>query len=276
MKALAIFLILLTLLSIAHSAKGYNRKAEQTQDTQTHKSGETKPSIPSVSNQGENNCPPTTQKQEPQTTSGQKAAHDWIDKLNAVSTAVIAAFTIGLFATVFYQVKNLRDVERAWLVVDSWTAPPVLTHFEFDKAQSLKLKIRLKNLGRTPARIKNSCLVMRLTDRFPKPATFPQNAQTPDVTLDGLLVVPNETVGTEIDLTDTTGRDILLQPGDLLDIRRRDEIVLCFYGFVEYLDTFNRKHILRFCYIYEPVKAANHWTNSGFRIGGPKEYNSHT
>ncbi len=44
--------------------------------------------------------------------------HDWIDYINACSTAVIAAFTILLFAGVVWQIRTSKTIERAWVMAD--------------------------------------------------------------------------------------------------------------------------------------------------------------
>jgi hypothetical protein len=42
--------------------------------------------------------------------------HDWIDRVNAVSTLVIAAFTVAMFFVVRYQLQASKDIERAWVM----------------------------------------------------------------------------------------------------------------------------------------------------------------
>ena len=44
--------------------------------------------------------------------------HDWIDYINACSTAVIAVFTILLFVGVIWQIRTSKTIERAWLMAD--------------------------------------------------------------------------------------------------------------------------------------------------------------
>jgi len=45
-------------------------------------------------------------------------SHDWIDYINACSTAVIAAFTILLFVGVVWQIRTSKAIERAWVMAD--------------------------------------------------------------------------------------------------------------------------------------------------------------
>ncbi len=47
-----------------------------------------------------------------------KPSHDWIDKLNAFSTLVIAAFTILLFVGVAWQIRTSKTIERAWVMAE--------------------------------------------------------------------------------------------------------------------------------------------------------------
>lgn len=44
--------------------------------------------------------------------------HDWIDYINACSTAVIAGFTILLFVGVIWQIRTSRAIERAWILAE--------------------------------------------------------------------------------------------------------------------------------------------------------------
>jgi len=44
--------------------------------------------------------------------------HDWIDYINACSTAVIALLTILLFIGVVWQVRTGKTIERAWVMAD--------------------------------------------------------------------------------------------------------------------------------------------------------------
>lgn len=44
--------------------------------------------------------------------------HDWIDYINACSTAVIAAFTLLLFVGVVWQIRTSKTIERAWVMAD--------------------------------------------------------------------------------------------------------------------------------------------------------------
>ncbi|MGB8661160.1 MAG: hypothetical protein WCD34_12105 [Candidatus Acidiferrum sp.] len=46
------------------------------------------------------------------------ATHDWIDVLNACSTAFIALFTILLFVGVVWQILTSKTIERAWVMAD--------------------------------------------------------------------------------------------------------------------------------------------------------------
>lgn len=45
-------------------------------------------------------------------------SHDWIDYINACSTAVIALFTILLFVGVIWQIRTSKTIERAWVMTD--------------------------------------------------------------------------------------------------------------------------------------------------------------
>lgn len=86
----------------------------------------------------------------------------WVDFLNAISTAVIAAFTVLLFAAVIWQTKTTRDLERAWITanLEFWERGR-LHIVNYDAAEhgikkesvTVHLKLTCKNRGRSLARI---------------------------------------------------------------------------------------------------------------------------
>jgi hypothetical protein len=72
------------------------------------------------------NREPSRQERSGETAGGTDQPHDWIDKLNAFSTSVIALFTVFLFFAVIWQTRTARDTERAWIIAAPTEAAPVV------------------------------------------------------------------------------------------------------------------------------------------------------
>lgn len=86
--------------------------------------------------------------------------HDWVDYINACSTAVIAGFTILLFIGVVWQIMTSRAIERAWIMAELGWYPDGL-HISIGSSSGvdiktrsytmLNIKLTCKNDGRSPA-----------------------------------------------------------------------------------------------------------------------------
>src|SRR6266478_3547072 len=64
------------------------------------------------------NHPPSTSPNEAIAGSTSDDPPEWVNFLNAISTAVIAVFTVGLFLGVIKQITTSRNIERAWVMVE--------------------------------------------------------------------------------------------------------------------------------------------------------------
>src|SRR6266851_3407677 len=74
-----------------------------------------------------------------------KPVHNWVDFLNAISTAVVGAFTIVLAVVAYRQNLATRTAERAWIVAIP-PEPPTR-----NPAGDYEIRWELENKGRTPA-----------------------------------------------------------------------------------------------------------------------------
>ena len=84
-------------------------EAEQKKDAQAQPSSPPV-IVPALSNSIPNKKQELSEKQETS-----KEPHTWVDKINALSTVVIAAFTVAMFFIVKAQVREYRTRERAWI-----------------------------------------------------------------------------------------------------------------------------------------------------------------
>ncbi|MGD1080462.1 MAG: hypothetical protein ABR881_19255 [Candidatus Sulfotelmatobacter sp.] len=107
--------------------------------------------------------------------------HDWIDKVNAVSTLAIAAFTVLMFFVVLNQLRTSKDIERSWvmpkLTRDSQSSMLLCegTSSEHGKITSVTttafVSLTLKNDGRSPVWVKDlhaRLVLLDSVDKLPK------------------------------------------------------------------------------------------------------------
>jgi hypothetical protein len=199
--------------------------------------------------------------QDAQTSDGSKQSHDWIDKVNACSTVVIAVFTILLFVGVVYQVRTARNSERAWMMgipeFNNFTKPP-------EPDECVLYPASFKNFGRTPARIVEAGLSLKLAQSFKsiphKPIYTPEETK-----LLGNLIVPKDSFI-------LTARPLALSVTEYHAIKNGD-LLLYAHGFVKYRDVFNNKRETRFCHYY--MVPAPDGPDKGFQAypDAPREYN---
>jgi hypothetical protein len=90
------------------------------------------------------------------------APHDWIDKINALSTCVIAVFTAFLFWAVLRQIQTSRAIERAWIVMNvDWNRTGTVPRIQRIHIKQVSpsdriyvaLSLTCQNSGRSIARI---------------------------------------------------------------------------------------------------------------------------
>jgi hypothetical protein len=177
--------------------------------------------------------------------------HDWIDKVNALSTIVIALFTVAMFFAIRYQLRVSKDIERAWVMVKVEKIPsgtfylPKNTSLQAGKesvSTSAPLQLRLKNEGNGPVWLKS--LQARLVfvdslDQLPKHIELGKND---DQKLDAAPFVNEFSMTLELTAKGT------LEAGE--EARRagillREAVV---YGRITYLDKFQEERVSTFGY----------------------------
>jgi hypothetical protein len=84
-----------------------------------------------------------------------KPPHDWVDYANALSTMVIAVFTLLMCLAVRGQTRTSQSIERAWVMVDAAMAGEVGvmhgTSGDGSENTGAVLDITCRNVGPTPA-----------------------------------------------------------------------------------------------------------------------------
>lgn len=187
---------------------------------------------------------------------GNQPTHDWIDKLNATSTAVIALFTLGLFASVVFQVIDFRRRERAWMMADFKTHIPTT----IDGGANFRFRIDIQNLGETPAKIIGSQSVGKIVksdEKLPAEPAYPASNDHASAFF----------------LAPTGGSPLYFTIKKIaMEEISRGERILWAYGRIQYRDTFKRHHETRYCFRYYPPIPGSADTHIGFFEEGPPRY----
>jgi hypothetical protein len=277
-----IFLFLAISLGTAQHAQPAGSKhagSDQTSKTQTQKPEKPDSGCQAPLVQQTFNCEPANQPRESVAANPADHPHDWIDKVNAFSTLVIALFTILLFLGVIWQVNTSRDTERAWVIATPTDNAPVVgfipggesnleRHLEGANKQNV-FGCSFKTTGSSPARLVETairyCKVDSLQD-IPSEPDF--GDRTP---LNDLPLVPG----------DSLGFIQLLEPSPTLTriewVRiTRQEAFLYAFGILVYQDAYGRLHETRFGFVYHFPKGDDMRWKGFHREGLPVAYNHAT
>ncbi len=215
------------------------------------------------------------------------ASHDWIDRLNASSTAVIALFTVLLFYAVIRQIRTDKQGERAWVAVKRVGNPPDNWVAEVSKGYVPGIVFDFEVHGKTVARISESRFALAIVPvRGGTPMPEPDLPLPPDYSAadsysiageNRMVVPPDGTFQIRCFL-----RPFPPTEKQLAELRDR-AVLMCAYGYVKYLDSFGKNRETRVCYVYDFIWGGvltspdgTILNPSGFRIGDLPEYNKAT
>lgn len=159
-----------------------------------------------------------------------KPVHSWIDLLNALSTAVIAAFTLAMWRAIHNQNRAFRIAERAWIVPHAPSATQN-SNGEFD------IRWLVENKGRTPA------WVTELGSAGKPARAEAELPQEPPYTMAG----PFPPEGSVLPPEGKTERGITIPPAQMARLEQGLETLYVF-GIVKYRDIFQAKHETKYCY----------------------------
>jgi len=227
------------------------------------------------------NCEPRESESKGKAASGPDHSHDWIDKLNAFSTSIIAVFTILLFVGVVLQVCTSRDIERAWIIATN-VDPLKEIEYQRDSGPIMEFSYpnNFTNSGRTPARVTKAHVRFHLVPPRKDAVDEPDLPEKPDygppvirqIPKDGRIVVPQEKFTIVVRFEGSNER-----PAIMLNRQERDAVyagtmMLVTYGLIEYRDAFQKPRELRFCRVYHYQRGFDPLP-TGFYLGGPSEYN---
>jgi hypothetical protein len=174
---------------------------------------------------------------------------DWADWILWFASALLAAVAIVGIGFAYFTLKAIQrqteaviNSERAWIL----------------GTPSLKSKLRVgaphtgfvfvwsfKNVGRTPARLVETDAASWRVENVRTIPESPKYEGKP-MPLNNFLLVPNDSIGFG-DLIEPFGDELTREEIDRI---REMKLTLIAYGYVIYLDQFEKKHTARFCHTY--------------------------
>lgn len=203
------------------------------------------------------NAKPPAQTSENQTANTSGDSPEWVNFLNAISTAIIALFTICLFIGLVVQIQTSRNTERAWMMVDvTWNPTSPLKLVELTKGSGEEntgafFRVTYRNQGRSPAWIIEKRIALKIVDSVPSKPDFGSTAV--------IQKIPEP-----LAVNGPTSMDVQCDCGGRSGFPKLTIV----YGAFKYRDIFRRIRETRFGY-------AIGQNNSMERLEEP-EYNEHT
>jgi hypothetical protein len=217
---------------------------------------------------------------QPQTQKAAEKSHDWMDRLNACSTLIIAIFTILLFFGLLRQISTNRDTERAWVLANGAGNPRTPLYDPQQPGHTPGINYLIEIAGNSPARIVRErfrCRIIPVIQGVLQLESVPTYTSKRGMFNGSTMRAPG----------DKYYISVFLESGPLTANEFRDlqsgNTALCVYGCIDYRDVFNRQRMTQVCCIYNfafgGVLTSPDGTvlnPAGFRQGGPDAYNQYT
>lgn len=200
---------------------------------------------------------PTSQAGQSERTKNEKPKHDWIDRINSLSTVAMAAFTILIFVIMRRQLRATQIVERAWIVPDIGDPEPT------QSKDTVQVICKIWNKGHTPAWITAMGACGQLVKSDKDLPEEPPYTQAGPFSKKGSALSPNAHTETGIPITI-----------EQLKKAREREITLYFLGYIEYRDAFGEMHTTRYCFQMKPSQDLTKQIPLEFYVGGPHRFNT--
>jgi len=156
-------------------------------------------------------------------------------------------------------VDALLNSQRAWIFVTIGKLPDLEQAPSPDRLEMLWVLPIIKNYGQTPARIRRIWAALNQFSPIPAEPSY-ENANVSNIT--DIVVPPGasiQRVSLAISMQDFAAA-------------RQENVSLCIYGYIDYVDVADRPFQTRFCYVYQVQRGYNPLP-SGFYMGGPLAYN---
>ncbi|MGA8215600.1 MAG: hypothetical protein WB799_18525 [Candidatus Sulfotelmatobacter sp.] len=193
--------------------------------------------------------------QQPKTENATKHPHDWIDRLNAFSTLVIALFTIGMVIVIGIQIREYRIRERAW-VTFLLPEKAVVQKTKGGQPDGYRIVGCIKNIGNTPATIVRKFHFKSVLEPGEDFQATPPYLDTKESQTE-YLMIPGAIEPAIVEI----------EEHEVLNLHQLRIHVL---GQVVYRDVFGKPHETRYCLRYYPQPTADR--QPGFYPEGPSAY----
>lgn len=232
-------LVVLILFQIAPSRPSKGQDPKEPRKESTTQQREKTPNSPSnqtiVIEQPESR-PASGQQKQPEQEKTTEDSRDWADKVNAVSTLVIALFTAGTVLLLVRQIRDTRTRERAWAAFFLPEVPVVVREGTGGKPSDCLIVGFIKNVGDTPATITRKfhfLNVIEIGETLPPSPEYlkEQESQTE------YLMVPEASEAATVGIS---GYHIL----------NAAKFQIRILGQIVYRDAFGRPHETRYCLRY--------------------------
>jgi hypothetical protein len=258
------YLALLLLIAVTPSVQNGSQSVSQPNKSSNpgqdagHKKKVSPPTAP-VTTQSET-CQPTLQYNQTYSEESAKAVHDdWKSFLNAISTTVVAVFTVLMVAVYWSQLQATKTAERAWIV----DLPPGLPTRNPDG--DTEIRWQLENRGRTPAWVTSLGSAAQIVAAGGPPPAIPPYTMSGPFPPQGTVLTPNGKI--ERGLTIPFANMTAVEAGTH---------ALYVFGIAEYRDIFGSKHETRYCYRFKPGPTPADPAPRDFYVNGPPSYNRAT
>lgn len=192
-----------------------------------------------------------------------KPVHNWVDGLDAISTAVVGVFTIVLALATYRQYRATRIAERAWVVCQAPDPPPP------NQEGDVAIRWVVENKGRTPAWVTSmgsAARIIKADDALPDE---PPYTMAGPFTSEGAVLPPNA----------KASRGVNIPAANMAAVEHGyegQEYVLYLFGIVKYRDIFGSEHETRYCFFFKPGPTNLDPAPRDFYVDGPPSYNRAT
>jgi hypothetical protein len=208
---------------------------------------------------------------------------DRLDVIYKISAPVIGLITLLTLGAVIKQIKAIKNIERAWIVLKGEpqfpSADVVRRTISGEQTQDpyLRFVCTFINKGKTPARITGCNMQFSLTQKLPKrPSYKTASISNPEhVPANGKFIAPKGEFGPVLEVYRGSMSGPFKPTQEEFAKIQRGELVCYAHCRLLYRDTFNHKRETRVCYVWF-VPIPSDPNDKGFVLGGPNDYNKHT
>jgi hypothetical protein len=171
--------------------------------------------------------------------------------------------------------EALTNSERAWIIVNKINPTRIIDPPSVGPMSSLWFWLTFINSGKTVARItdvQGRFHTVKTLNDLPLVPDYSQRA-IPKEMFFGRIVAPKQ----EFDFGMVFEEQTLT--GEKMKQIRENDLTLCAYGWVEYIDFTNETRTSQFCYVYTAPKGLVTLginDQERFQTGGPQAYNRYT